>query len=93
MDRTHTANRSLQGLRHRGSILDPNVEQLVVVAAGIGRGGTVAAGEFLVDAHRMEEMLNQVPSDWQRKNIEIVLETQVIEERSGPPRISAIYVW
>jgi hypothetical protein len=65
----------------------------VVVAAGIGRGGTVAAGEFLVDQHRMEELLKQVPSDWKRKNLEIVLETQVIEGRSGPPRISAVHVW
>jgi len=73
--------------------VDPNTDQFVVVAAGIGRGGTVAAGEFLVDAHRMDEMLNQVPGDWRRKNLEIVLETQVIQGRSGPPRISAVHVW
>jgi len=76
-----------------GRLLDPNTDQYVVVAAGIGRGGTVAAGEFLVDQHRMEELLKQVPSDWKRKNLEIVLETQVIEGRSGPPRISAVHVW
>jgi hypothetical protein len=76
-----------------GRLLDPNTDQMVVVAAGIGRGGTVAAGEFLVDQHRMEELLKQVPSDWKRKNLEIVLETQVIEGRSGPPRISAVHVW
>jgi hypothetical protein len=73
--------------------LEPNTDQFVVVAAGIGRGGTIAAGEFLVDTHRMEDMLKQVPSDWKRKNLEIVLETQIIEGRSGPPRISAIHVW
>jgi hypothetical protein len=73
--------------------VDPNTDQYVVVAAGIGRGGTVAAGEFLVDTHRMDEMLKQVPRDWYQKNIEIVLETQVIENRSGPPRISAVHVW
>jgi hypothetical protein len=76
-----------------GRLLDPNTDQMVVVAAGIGRGGTVAAGEFLVDQHRMEELLKQVPLDWKRKNLEIVLETQVIEGRSGPPRISAVHVW
>jgi hypothetical protein len=53
----------------------------------------VAAGEFLVDDHHMEEMLAQVPRDWKRKNLEIVLETQVIQGRSGPPRISAVHVW
>jgi hypothetical protein len=74
-------------------LVDPNTDQFVVVAAGIGRGGTVAAGEFLVDAHRMEDLLKQVPSNWKQKNMEIVLETQVIQGRSGPPRIDAVHVW
>ena len=74
-------------------LVDPNTDQFVVVAAGIGRGGTVAAGEFLVDAHRMEDMLKQLPQNWKQKNIEIVLETQVIQGRSGPPRITAVHVW
>jgi hypothetical protein len=74
-------------------LVDPNTDQFVVVAAGIGRGGTVAAGEFLVDARRMEDMLKQVPSNWKQKNVEIVLETQVIQGRSGPPRITAVHVW
>ena len=73
--------------------VDPNTDQYVVIAAGIGRGGTVAAGEFLVDAHRMEDMLKNVPSDWRHKNLEIVLETQVIEGRSGPPRIDSVHIW
>jgi hypothetical protein len=74
-------------------IVDPNSDQFVVVAAGIGRGGTVAAGEFLVDANRMEDLLRQVTQNWKQKNMEIVLETQVIQGRSGPPRITAVHVW
>jgi hypothetical protein len=74
-------------------LVDPNTDQYAVVAAGIGRGGTVAAGEFLVDSHHMEDMLPRVPSNWKKKNVEIVLETQVIQGRSGPPHISAIHVW
>jgi hypothetical protein len=71
----------------------PDTDQLSVVVAGIGRGGTVAAGEFLVDEHRMDEMLKQLPGDWQKKNIEVVLETQVIQGRSGPPRVRAVHFW
>lgn len=74
-------------------LVDPDTGQYVVVAAGIGRGGTVAAGEFLVDEHHMEEMLAQLPRDWKRKNLEFVLETQVIQGRSGLPRIRAVHVW
>jgi hypothetical protein len=73
--------------------VEPNTDQFALVAARIGRGGTVAAGEFLVDPHRMEDMLSQVSGDWKHKNLEIVLETQVIEGRSGPPHIASAHVW
>jgi hypothetical protein len=71
----------------------PDTDEISVVAAGIGRGGTVAAGEFLVDGNRMDEMRRQLPADWEKKNIELVLETQLIQGRSGPPRVRAVHVW
>jgi hypothetical protein len=73
--------------------VDPNSEQYALVVAGIARGGTVAGGEFLVDSNRINEISNYIPKTWDRKNIEIVLETQVIDGRSGPPRIEAVHVW
>ena len=73
--------------------LDPNTGRYVVVAAGIARGGTIASGEFLVDPTHMEELIRVAPKGWERKNMEIVIETQVIDGRSGPPRIAALYVW
>jgi hypothetical protein len=73
--------------------IPPDTDQVSVVAAGIGRGGTVAAGEFLVNENRMEEIVKQLPIGWQKKNIEVVLETQVIQGRSGPPRVKAVHVW
>ena len=63
------------------------------VAAGIARGGTIASGEFLVDPTHMEELVRVAPKNWERKNIEIVIETQVIDGRSGPPLIAAVSVW
>jgi hypothetical protein len=74
-------------------LLDPNTDRFVVVAAGVARGGTVAAGEFLVDPRRLDELARQAPKDWSHKNVEVVLETQVIDGRSGPPRIDEVYTW
>jgi hypothetical protein len=93
MDRTIQQTGTYSDYAIVARFVDPNIEQLVVVGAGIGRGGTVAAGEFLVDEQRMDEILKRVPGDWKRKNIEIVLETQVVGDRSGPPHVSAVYVW
>jgi hypothetical protein len=74
-------------------LLDPNTDRFVVVIAGVARGGTVAAGEFVVDAQRLDELARRASRDWNHKNVEVVLETQVIGGRSGPPRIDEVYTW
>jgi hypothetical protein len=73
--------------------VDPNTDQTALVVAGLGRGGTIAGGEFLVDSNRMNELAKHVSSGWGRKSVEIVLETQIIQGRSGPPRIASVHVW
>jgi hypothetical protein len=73
--------------------VDPNTDQTALVVAGLGRGGTIAGGEFLVDSNRMNELVKHVSSDWVHKSVEIVLETQIIQGRSGPPRIAVVHVW
>jgi hypothetical protein len=72
---------------------DPDTDRPVVVVAGLARGGTVAAGEFLVSQQHMGDLALRAPKGWQHKNIEVVLETQVIDGRSGPPRIAAMHTW
>ncbi|HEX8926052.1 MAG TPA: hypothetical protein VF786_09685, partial [Terriglobales bacterium] len=73
--------------------VDPATDKPVVIAAGLARGGTVAAGEFLVSPQHIKELAVRAPKGWQHKNIEVVLETQVIDGRSGPPRVAAMHVW
>jgi hypothetical protein len=41
----------------------------------------------------MEEAAKRAPSDWRHKNAEVVLATQVIDGKSGPPRVLATYFW
>jgi hypothetical protein len=93
LDRSEYQNDSYKDYAIVARFRDPNTDQLAVVAAGIGRGGTVAAGEFLVDPRRMEEMVSQAPRDWKQKNIEVILETEVIQGRSGPPHVLAVHAW
>ncbi len=72
---------------------DPTTEQMVVVAAGIGIYGTMAAGEFLTDPTYLSNFADQAPRNWDRKNIQVVIETKVINRASGPPRILAMHFW
>ena len=48
-----------------------------LIAAGIGRGGTIAAGEFLSDPHLLRSVLNRLASP-QTQNVEVVLRTEII---------------
>jgi hypothetical protein len=93
LDRSKQATGTYKDFAIVTRALDPNTGRYVVVAAGIARGGTIASGEFLVDPRHMDELIRVVPKDWEHKNMEIVIETQVIDGRSGPPRIAAAYVW
>jgi hypothetical protein len=72
---------------------DANTGKLAVVAAGIARGGTVAAGEFLTQAGEMDSSKSQVPSGWAGENMEFVLSTEIIDGRSSPPKVEATYFW
>ena len=73
--------------------LDSDTAQLTVVTAGIGDNGTAVAGEFLTNAKYAEALSKAAPKDWQAKNLEAVIATQVIDGKSGPPRILAVEVW
>jgi hypothetical protein len=72
---------------------DANTGKLAVIAAGIARGGTVAAGEFLTQPGDMDSIRGQAPKDWAGENMEFVLSTEIIDGRSSPPRIEATYFW
>ena len=72
---------------------DANTGKLAIIAAGIARGGTVAAGEFLTQPGEMDALKPHLPKDWDQKNMEIVLSTEIIDGISSPPKVVATYFW
>ena len=72
---------------------DANTGKLVVISAGIARGGTVAAGEFLTAPNSIELIKSRAPANWDSQNMEFVLSTEIIDGRSSPPRVEAAYFW
>jgi hypothetical protein len=66
---------------------------MLVIAAGITQYGTVAAGEFITNPEYFSEALAHFPRDWQKKNLQIVLEVPVVHGASGHPRVVATTVW
>ena len=74
-------------------IHDNTTGQPVIIAAGISEEGTEAAGEILYNPVYLDSLLSKAPANWDKLNMEAVIETQVIEGHSGPPNILAIETW
>jgi hypothetical protein len=72
---------------------DTNTGKLEIVVAGIGRGGTVAASEFLTDTSDLSELTRVAKAAGDKKNMEIVLSTQIIDGQPGSPKMEASYFW
>jgi hypothetical protein len=74
-------------------VVDPTTGRVVVMAAGLAKFGTAAAGEFLTSPSSMEQLNQAAPANWDRKNIEVVIATSVIGRSSGPSHVLAVHVW
>lgn len=72
---------------------DSDTGKLAVVVAGIGRGGTIAAGEYLTDAGYLSQLQRAAQAAGDKKNMEIVLSTQIIDGEPGTPKVEATYFW
>jgi len=72
---------------------DGDTGKLAVVVAGIGRGGTIAAGEFLTDPGELAQLQHAAQAAGNKKNMEVVLSTQIIDGEPGTPKMEAAYFW
>ncbi len=74
-------------------VVNRTTERPIVILGGISQYGTEAAAEFVTEPTYFERALAHAPSDWYRKNIQIVLSTRVLSGMSGPPTVVAAYFW
>jgi hypothetical protein len=73
--------------------VDPNTGKLSIIVAGVARGGTIVAGEFLTDPANLDLLTKMAPKGSSKKNIEVVLSTEIIDGQPGSPKIEATYFW
>lgn len=72
---------------------DPKTEQMVVAVGGMSIFGTMAAAEFLTNENELRKLDAVAPGGWNRKNLEVVLATDVIRGHTGPPTVVATHFW
>ncbi len=74
-------------------INDPLTGEPVVILCGLGPYGTAAASEFVSNAAYFSQFVRQAPEGWESRNIQIVLETTVVNGRVSVPRVVAEQVY
>jgi hypothetical protein len=72
---------------------DATTGKLAIVVAGVSRGGTIAAGEFLTDPANLSQLQHIMAGGGDKKNMELVLSTETIGGESGTPKVEAAYFW
>lgn len=74
-------------------IMNSKTGQFLLIVSGIGMVGTKAAGRFITHEDDLETALRAVPAGWERKNLEVILETDIVDGSPSPPRAVAVKVW
>lgn len=71
---------------------DSTIERPVIVIAGIGKNGTAAATEFLTTDKYRESFISSEKLQ-KGRNVEIVLSTDALDGKPGPPHVITSYFW
>jgi hypothetical protein len=74
-------------------VFDSQTGELLIAAAGITQYGTRAAGEFLTSLRLMTALAASAPSDWSRKNFQVLLHTKIVDDTPGPPTVVVSHFW
>jgi hypothetical protein len=72
---------------------DPTTEGPVMIIGGLGPYGTEAASAFVSTPQYLDQIVKQLPVGWENRNVEMVLKSDVIDGKAGPPVLVASAVW
>lgn len=72
---------------------DPSTAGMVVVIAGLKRYGTDAASQFVASSQFLDQLDQQLKSNWRDRNIEVIIRVDVMKGKAGAPMIEAVHVW
>ena len=74
-------------------LLDPLQDRQVIAIAGISGLGTRVAADFATNARNWEQFARIAPGGWERKNVQVLLETRIVGDTPSPPTIVATHIW
>jgi hypothetical protein len=72
---------------------DPVTHEPFVSLAGLHSFGNQIAGEFVSQDASWNELARRAPKGWEKMNLQIVLEANVVGTTPGSPRVLDVYFW
>ena len=72
---------------------NPRTGFITVTVAGLWGYGTLAAGRFLTDPQYMQDFCKRTGFKLDKNNMQIVIGTEVIQGKPGPPTVLAATSW
>lgn len=74
-------------------ILESKTGRFLVTIAGLNHQGTRAAGEFATNPQMISDLVRNAPKDWNKKNLQVVLHTDVVNGIPAAPTVVAVHYW
>ena len=72
---------------------DPVTREPFVSLAGLHSFGNQIAGEFVSQESSWNELAGRAPAGWEKMNLQVVLETNIIGTTPSSPKIVEVYFW
>jgi hypothetical protein len=72
---------------------DPVTREPFVSLAGLHSFGNQIAAEFVSQDSSWNELASRAPAHWEKMNLQIVLETNIVGTTPGSPKIIEVYFW
>jgi hypothetical protein len=74
-------------------VANPRTGFITVTVAGLWGYGTLAAGRFLTDPKYIQDFAQRTGFNFEKGNIQLVIGTEVIQGKPGPPAVLAATSW
>ena len=74
-------------------ILHSRTGKPLIAIAGITQSGTRAAADFITDPEQVKKLASTAPRDWPQRNLQLVLQTRVVNAIPTSPVVVAVKAW
>ena len=74
-------------------MLNSKTGQFLVIVSGVGMVGTKAAGKIITHEEDLKAALSSATPGWEKKNLEFVIETDIVDTSPSPSHVVALKSW